>query len=134
MSTASTGSSGPARSAPRCRQGQKRAGDKLNRDFTAPAPNLAWVADFTYVRTWAGFVYVTFAVDLFSQAIVGWHAMTTKHTDLVLTAVTTATWRRDRDGHPINAGLIHHSDAGSLLRFNGSMQHRLDRLIVGARP
>lgn len=91
----------------------KRAGDLLDRNFTAEVPNHTWVADFTYVRTWAGFVYVAFAVDVFSQAIVGWHAMSTKHTDLVLTALRMGTWRRGHDGHPVAAGLIHHSDAGS---------------------
>ena len=55
----------------------KRAGDLLNRDFTAPAPNLVWVTGFTYVRTWAGFVYVAFVVDVFAQRIVGWHASST---------------------------------------------------------
>nr|WP_245862834.1 IS3 family transposase [Georgenia soli] len=90
-----------------------RAGDRLNRDFTAAAPNLVWVADFTYVRTWAGFVYVAFAVDVFSQAVVGWHAMTTRHTDLVLTCLRMATWARSHQGHPVTTGLIHHSDAGS---------------------
>ena len=60
----------------------KRAGDLLNRDFTAPAPNLVWVTDFTYVRTWAGFVYVAFVVDVFAQRIVGWHASSSMRTDL----------------------------------------------------
>jgi putative transposase len=90
-----------------------RAGDLVNRDFHAPTPNHTWIADFTYVRTWAGFVYVAFVVDVFSQAIVGWHAGTSKHVDLVLTCLRMATWRRDHDGHPVTAGLIHHSDAGS---------------------
>jgi len=49
----------------------KRAGDLLNRDFTAPAPNLTWVMDFTYCRTWVGFVYVAFIVDVFAQKIRG---------------------------------------------------------------
>jgi putative transposase len=62
-----------------------RAGDLLNRDFTAPAPNTRWVADLTYCRTWLGFVYVAFIVDCFAQRIVGWHAASSKHTDLVLT-------------------------------------------------
>ena len=53
-----------------------RAGDLLDRDFTAQAPNLVWVTDFTYVRTWAGLVYVAFIVDVFSQRIVAWHAAT----------------------------------------------------------
>jgi transposase InsO family protein len=92
----------------------KRAGDLLDRDFTAPAPNRVWVTDFTYVRTWAGFVYVAFIVDVFAQKIVGWHAATTKHTDLVMTPLRIAVWQRDRDGRPVARGeLVHHSDAGS---------------------
>ena len=55
-----------------------RAGDLLDRDFTAAAPNRTWVTDFTYVRTWAGFIYVAFIVDVFAQRIVAWHAATTK--------------------------------------------------------
>ncbi|RJN31785.1 hypothetical protein D3250_06575 [Nesterenkonia natronophila] len=49
------------------------AGDLLNRDFTADAPNRVWVADFTYVRTWAGWYYVAFIVDVFAQQIFGWN-------------------------------------------------------------
>ena len=61
-----------------------RAGDLLNRDFTAPAPNRVWVTDFTYVRTWSpSWVYVAFIVDVFSQRILAWHASTSKATDLV---------------------------------------------------
>lgn len=91
-----------------------RAGDLLNRDFTAPAPNRVWVTDFTYVRCWAGWVYVAFILDVFSQYIVAWHAATSKDTDLVMTPLRIALWQRGREGHPISAGqLIHHSDAGS---------------------
>jgi len=91
-----------------------RAGDLVNRDFTAPAPNTRWVADFTYVRTWAGFCYVAFIVDVFSQRIVGWHAATDKRTDLVLTPLRIALWDRNRQGQPVHPGqLLHHSDAGS---------------------
>jgi putative transposase len=90
-----------------------RAGDLLRRDFTAPAPNRRWVADFTYVATWAGIVYVAFVTDIYSRAIVGWAAATHKRTKLVLDALQMALWRRDRDGHPPGPGLIHHSDAGS---------------------
>jgi putative transposase len=61
-----------------------RATDLLNRQFTATAPNRVWVADFTYLRSWAGFVYVAFILDCFAQRIVAWHAATTKRTDLVL--------------------------------------------------
>jgi len=91
-----------------------RAGDKVNRDFTAPAPDTRWVADFTYLRTWAGFVYVAFVVDVFAQKIVGWHAASHKRTDLVLTPLRIALWDRGRQGHPVPEGqLLHHSDAGS---------------------
>ncbi len=91
-----------------------RAGDLLNRQFTAAAPNLVWVTDFTYCRTWAGWVYVAFIVDVFSQRIVSWHASTSKATDLVMVPLRMALWQRDREGHPAAPGeLIHHSDAGS---------------------
>lgn len=92
----------------------KRAGDLLDRDFTAPALNMVWVADFTYCRTWAGFTYVSFIVDVFAQRIVAWHASTSKTTPLVLTPLRMALWQRDREGHPVQDGqLTHHDDAGS---------------------
>jgi transposase InsO family protein len=92
----------------------KRAGDLLNRRFAAEAPNLVWVTDFTYVRTWAGFVYVAFILDVFAQRIVAWHASTSKATDLVMVPLRMALWQRDREGRPVQASqLIHHSDAGS---------------------
>jgi len=91
----------------------QRAADLLNRDFTAPAPNRRWVADFTYVAAWSGIVYVAFVVDVYSRAIVGWSAATHKRAKLVLDALQMALWRRDRDGRPATRGLVHHSDAGS---------------------
>ncbi|GAJ86591.1 putative transposase [Nocardia brasiliensis NBRC 14402] len=90
-----------------------RAGDKLNRDFTATAPNLVWVADFTYVSTWTGWAYVACVFDAYSRAIVGWTTAATKTTALVSKALNMALWRRDHYGHPVEPGLIHHSDAGS---------------------
>ncbi len=70
--------------------------------------------DFTYVRTWAGFSYVAFIVDVFAQKIVAWHACTSKATDLVMVPLRMALWQRDREGHPVVPGeLIKHSDAGS---------------------
>ena len=88
-----------------------RAGDLLNRDFTATAPDTVWVTDFTYVRTWAGWVYVAFILDVFSQRIVAWHAQTSNHVDLVMIPLRMALWQRDRDGHPVGPKqLIHHSD------------------------
>ena len=92
----------------------RRAGDLLDRDFTAPAPNRVWVTDFTYVRCWAGWVYVAFILDVFAQRIVAWHATTCKDVELVMTPLRMAIWARDHDGHPVvNGELIHHSDAGS---------------------
>lgn len=91
----------------------KRAGDLLDRNFTAPAPNKVWVADFTYCRTWAGWVYVAFVVDVFAQKIVAWHAATVRDVDLVMTPLRIALWQRGREGHPITReDLICHSDAG----------------------
>ena len=72
-----------------------RAADLVKRQFTAGAPNRLWVADFTYVATWAGTVYVAFAIDVFSRKIVGWRASTSKETDLVLDAIDMGLRRRD---------------------------------------
>jgi transposase InsO family protein len=91
----------------------RRAPDLLDRDFTAAAPNRKWVTDFTYTRTWSGFVYVAFVVDCYSRAIVGWHAATVKDTAMVTTALKMALWRRDHANRRVDDGLIHHSDAGS---------------------
>ena len=91
----------------------QRAPDLLNRDFTAARPNAVWVTDFTYVRTWAGFAYVAFAIDVFSRAIVGWHGSTIKDADMALTTLKMSLWRRDQAGTPVPAGMVHHSDAGS---------------------
>jgi hypothetical protein len=101
----------------------QRAPDLLGRDFTAPAPNRRWVADFTYVAAWTGIVYVAFVADIYSRAIVGWSAATHKRAKLVLDALQMALWRRDRDGCPAGPGLVHHSDAGSQGGFNWSSQH-----------
>ena len=91
-----------------------RAGDLVNRDFTATAPHQVWVTDFTHVWTWVGFVYVAFILDVFAQRIVAWHASTSKVTDLVMVPLRVALWERARQGHPSVAGqLIHHFDAGS---------------------
>jgi transposase InsO family protein len=112
-------------------KGGVRAGDLLDRDFTAPAPNRVWIADFTYVRTWAEMSYVAFVVDVYAQRIVGWHAMTTRPAELVLLPLRMAAWARGQQGHPIIRGeLVHHSDAGSQLGFKGSSQHRL--LLTGS--
>ncbi len=73
-----------------------------------------WVSDFTYVRSWAGFVYTAFIVDVFAQRILAWHCATTKHVELVATPLRIALWDRDRQGHTVGPDeLICHSDAGS---------------------
>jgi transposase InsO family protein len=113
-----------------------RAGDLLNRDFTAPAPNLKWVMDFTYCRTWVGFVYVAFIVDVFAQKIVAWHAATVRDADLVLTPLKMAIWQRGREGHPITPGeLIGHSDAGrqyTAIRFTEHLELEGGKSSIGS--
>ncbi len=86
-----------------------RPGDLVNRTFSAPAPNRLWVADLTYVSTWAGFVYTAFIIDAFSRAIVGWRVSTSLRTDLALDALEMAIWARGEDDL---GGLVHHSDRG----------------------
>lgn len=82
--------------------------DLVQRNFTATRPNQLWVADFTYVATWAGFVFVAFIIDVFSRMIVGWRASTSMNAELTLDALEQAIWARD-----ISGKLIHHSDHGS---------------------
>jgi putative transposase len=82
--------------------------DKVNRQFRVPAPDMLWVSDFTYVATWAGFVYVAFVIDAFARRIVGWRVSRTAHAGFVLDALEQAVHQR-RPG----AGLVHHSDRGS---------------------
>ncbi len=84
--------------------------DHVNRQFRAPAPDMLWVSDFTYVATWAGFVYVAFVIDTFARRIVGWRASRTAHAGFVLDALEQALHDR-RPTH--SGGLIHHSDRGS---------------------
>jgi transposase InsO family protein len=85
----------------------ERPQDLVRRQFTAARPNQLWVADFTYVATWRGFVYVAFVIDVFSRRIVGWRAHPTMRSDLVLDALEQALAERGTE-----AGLIHHSDRG----------------------
>jgi len=84
-----------------------RPADLVNRQFTATRPNQLWVADITYVATWAGFVYVAFIIDVFARRIVGWRVARTMRTDLVLDALEQALWSRTG-----TEGLVHHSDRG----------------------
>ena len=86
----------------------ERPADRVNRQFTATRPNQLWVADFTYVATWAGLVYVAFVIDVFARRIVGWRVASSMRTDLVLDALEQALWSRTG-----TEGLVHHSDRGS---------------------
>jgi putative transposase len=90
-----------------------RPADLLERDFNPPAPNRAWVADFTYVPTWSGMVYVAFVIDAYSRRILGWRAASSMRTELVLDALEQAIWTRQQAGVADLGGLVHHTDAGS---------------------
>ena len=83
--------------------------DHVNRQFHASAPDRLWLADFTYVATWAGFVYVAFVIDAYARRIVGWRASRTAHASFVLDALEQAL----HDRRPASrGGLVHHSDRG----------------------
>ena len=83
--------------------------DHVNRQFRAPAPNMLWVSDFTYVATWSGFVYVAFVIDAFARRIVGWRVSRSAHAGFVLDALEQALHER----RPVGGRLIHHSDRGA---------------------
>jgi transposase InsO family protein len=89
--------------------------DHVQRAWATPAaPDVWWVADFTYVWTLAGFVYVAFCTDVFSRRILGWRVMTSKTTDLVTSVLEQALFTRRRHDFTFTGkGTIHHSDAGS---------------------
>jgi transposase InsO family protein len=87
--------------------GARPAPDLVERNFVAAAPNRLWVADITYIPTWAGFLYLAVVLDTFSRRIVGWAMETHLRTELVLQALNLALWqRRPKE-------VIHHSDQGS---------------------
>jgi transposase InsO family protein len=77
-------------------------------EFSAQHPNQLWVADFTYVPSWQGVVYVAFILDVFARKVVGWRVSKNMRTDLVLDALEQAIWARGRP-----KGVTHHSDRGS---------------------
>ena len=82
--------------------------DRVNRQFQASRPNQLWVADFTFVATLTGFVYVAFVVDVFARRIIGWRVARSMHAELVLDALEQALWSRSGI-----KGVVHHSDRGS---------------------
>ena len=93
-------------------QGERQAGavapNVLERSFNAPAPNRRWIADFTYIWTAEGWLYVAAVIDLFSRRVVGWSMSATMTAELVTDALVMAIWRRGKPD-----ALIHHSDRGS---------------------
>jgi putative transposase len=85
--------------------------DLVNRAFTADAPDRLWVADITYLRTFSGWVYAAFVLDVFSRRIVGWQLSTSLRTDLALDALEMGLWTRRHAGANVSS-LVHHSDRG----------------------
>lgn len=85
---------------------ERPAPDLVNRQFVASAPDQLWVADITYVPTWAGFVYLAVVLDVWSRKVVGWHIGQSLHTDLILAALEMAARARKP------RSVIHHSDQG----------------------
>jgi transposase InsO family protein len=101
-------------------EAQHRPADLVNRQFVADRPNRLWVADLTYVKTFTGWVYVAFVIDVFSRCVVGWQTSTSLRSDLAIDALEMAIYARsDRDPD----GLIHHSDRGVQGEIKWSSQH-----------
>jgi putative transposase len=90
---------------------QHRPADLVERRFEAPAPNRLWVADLTYVKTHAGWVYAAFIIDVYSRMVVGWQTSVSLRSDLAIDALEMAVWNRTRAGNDLD-GLVHHSDRG----------------------
>ena len=97
------------------------ADNVLDRQFQADAPNQKWVADFTYIWTAEGWLYVAVVLDLYSRRVVGWSMQSSMTAQLVADALMMAVWRR---GKPVE--LLHHSDQGSQPGLNWSSQHCFD--------
>ncbi|MFD8197266.1 DDE-type integrase/transposase/recombinase [Streptomyces wuyuanensis] len=107
--------------------------DLVDRDFTASRPDQLWVADMTYVRTWSGWAYVAFVLDVYSRMIVGWPVANHMRTELPLDAPEMALWRRrvKKDSGP-----IHHSDRGSQyvsIRYTDRLGAKVDQAGERAR-
>lgn len=101
------------------------APDLVDRDFTAEGPDQLWVADITYIPTWAGFLYLAVVLDAWSRRVVGWAMATHLRTELVLDALDMALWQRRPEG------VIHHSDQGSQYT---SLAFGLRCTAAGVRP
>jgi len=101
----------------------------LDRQFTASAPNEKWVADFTFLWTAEGWLFVAVVLDLFSRRVIGWSMQSTMTAQLVIDALTMAIWRRGEERMAQEAALLHHSDRGSQYSSE-SFQRLLDALGV----
>mgnify|MGYP002641765026 CR=1 FL=1 len=84
------------------------APNRLEQDFNVSAPNLVWVTDITYIRTWEGWLYLAVVVDLYSRMVVGWSMKPSLHRDIVLDALLMSVWNRRPE-----TSVIVHSDQGS---------------------
>ncbi|NLZ98292.1 MAG: DDE-type integrase/transposase/recombinase, partial [Micrococcus sp.] len=112
-----------------------RPADLVKRDFSADALNELWVADWTYVRTAAGWVYVAFVLDVCSRMIIGWQRSTRMYTDLARDALNMALFNRKRHGHCVK-GMKHHSYRGiqyRALRYAQTLQNAQDVASVGPK-
>ena len=113
--------------------GVTRPADLVDRRFTATRPNQLWVADFTYVATWRGFVYIAFVIDVFARRIVGWRVAASLRTDFVLDALEQAIY--DRCGADVT-DLVHHSDRGTQylsMRYTDRLAEARINPSVGSR-
>jgi putative transposase len=112
-----------------------RPRDLVNRQFTADAPNQLWVADITYIRTFSGWVYAAFVIDVYSRMVIGWQVATSLYTDLALDALEMAVWKRRREGADL-AGLVHHSDRGvqyRAIRYTERLEQAAAVASVGSK-
>ena len=96
--------------------------DLVQRQFTATGPDQLWVADITYCRTFSGWAYAAFVIDVFSRRVVGWQLSKSLRTDLAVDALEMGIWTRQRERRDVT-GLTHHSDKGVQGALNRSSQH-----------
>ncbi len=104
---------------------QRPAPDLVKREFKADGANQLWVADMTYVPTWAGFIFLAVVLDVWSRRVVGWAIGEEMTAELVLAALNMALQQRRPEA------VIHHSDQGSQGRFNRSLQHLKKEVFNG---
>jgi putative transposase len=114
-----------------------RPEDLVRRTFHAKGPNQLWVADITYIRTFSGWVYAAFVMDMYSRRIVGWQVSTSLHTTLALDALDMGLWNRDRvrrtdDLRAATGDLIHHSDRGVQYRAVLYTERLQDAAVVAS--